>query len=86
MSCVGSKTQRVHSQEKRSIRKKKHREHLKQLLSLNETINTVLILKDKFKYVRYYRSRTWDSKALNEWCLLAITVKLYMCENIYSYA
>ena len=30
---------------RRNIRKKKHREQLKQLLSLNETINTVLILK-----------------------------------------
>ncbi|MBE7446606.1 MAG: transposase [Planctomycetia bacterium] len=29
----------------------KHQEHLKQLLSLNETINTVLILKDKLKHI-----------------------------------
>ncbi len=34
---------------KRNIRKKKDRKHLKQLLPLNETINTVLILKDKLK-------------------------------------
>ncbi len=59
---------------KRNIRKKKHREHLKQLLSLNETINTVLILKDKLKHIWYYRSRTWATKALDEWCLLANTV------------
>jgi transposase len=59
---------------KRNIRKKEHREHLKQLLSLNETINTVLILKDKLKHLWYYRSRTWAKKALDEWCLLADTL------------
>lgn len=63
---------------KRNIRKKKHREHLKQLLSLNETINTVLILKDKLKHIWYYRSRTWAIKALDEWCILANTVN-YTC-------
>ena len=59
---------------KRNIRKKKHREQLKQLLLLNETINTVLILKDKLKHIWYYRSRTWAIKALDEWCLLADTL------------
>ncbi len=59
---------------KRNIRKKKHREHLKQLLSLNETINTLLILKDKLKHIWNYRSRIWARKALDEWCLLAKTV------------
>ncbi|MBE7446170.1 MAG: transposase [Planctomycetia bacterium] len=41
----------------------KHREHLKQLLSLNETINTVLILKDKLKHIWTYTSRTWGEKS-----------------------
>jgi transposase len=59
---------------KRNIRKKNHREHLKQLLSLNETINTVLILKDTLKCIWQYRSRTWARKALDEWCLLAKTL------------
>jgi transposase len=59
---------------KRNIRKKKHREHLKRLLSLNETINILLILKDKLKHIWHYRSRTWAGKALDEWCLLAKTI------------
>lgn len=59
---------------KRNIRKKKHREHLKRLLSLNETINILLILKDKLKHIWHYRSRTWAEKALDEWCLLAKTI------------
>ena len=59
---------------KRNIRRKKHREHLKQLLSLNETINTVLILKDKLKHLCTYTSRTWARKAIDEWSHLAKTV------------
>ena len=47
-----------------TIRKKEPREQLKQLLSLNETINTVYILKDKLKLIWRYRSRTWAKKAL----------------------
>lgn len=47
---------------KRTLRKKGHREHLKQLLSLNETINTAYILKDKVKLLWHYRSRTWAKK------------------------
>ena len=59
---------------KRNIRRKKHREHLKQLLSLNETINTVLILKDKLKHLWTYTSRTWARKAIDEWSHLAKTL------------
>ncbi len=59
---------------KRTIRKKEPREHLKQLLSLNETINTVYILKDKLKQIWRYRSRTWARKALDDWCSMARTL------------
>lgn len=59
---------------KRTIRKKGPREHLKQLLSLNETINTVYILKDKVKLIWHYRSRTWAKKALDDWCRMARTL------------
>jgi len=47
------------------------RQHLKELLQLNETINTVMILKEKLKHIWTYRSRTWASKALDNWCSLA---------------
>jgi len=54
-----------------NIRRRKDREQLKQLLELNEVINTVLILKDKLKHIWSYRSRTWAAKAIDEWCALA---------------
>ena len=56
------------------IRKPKEREHLEELLQLNKTINTVMILKEKLKHIWTYRSRTWAEKAIEEWCLLADTV------------
>lgn len=59
---------------KNTIRKKGPREQLKQLLSLNETINTVYILKDKLKLIWRYRSRTWAGKALDDWCRMAKTL------------
>lgn len=54
-----------------NVRRTKDREQLKRLLELNEVINTVLILKDKLKHIWSYRSRTWASKAIDEWCALA---------------
>jgi len=53
------------------IRRKKDRQQLKELLKLNEVINSVLILKEKLKHIWSYRSRTWANKALDEWCALA---------------
>jgi transposase len=50
------------------------RQHLKDLLALNETINTVMILKEKLKHLWTYRSRAWAEKALNQWCQLARTL------------
>ena len=46
-------------------------QHLKELLELNETINTVMILKEKLKYIWTYRYRAWAAKALDNWCSLA---------------
>jgi transposase len=54
-----------------NVRRKKERQQLKELLRLNETINTVMILKDQLKHIWSYRSRTWANKALDEWCSLA---------------
>lgn len=59
---------------KNTIRKKGPLEQLKQLLSLNETLNTVYILKDKLKLIWRYRSRTWAGKALDDWCRMAKTL------------
>jgi len=47
------------------------RQHLKQLLALNETINTVMILKESLKRIWAYRYRRWAEKALDHWCSLA---------------
>jgi len=56
---------------RRNVRRKSHRKQLKELLALNEVINTVLILKDKLKHIWTYRSKTWAGKALDQWCELA---------------
>ena len=47
------------------------RDRLKELLALNETISTVMILKEKLKHIWTYRSRAWAIKALADWCALA---------------
>ena len=56
---------------KSNIRKQEQRQQLKQLLEINETINTVMILKDQLKHIWTYTSRTWANKALDHWCELA---------------
>ena len=60
---------------KKRIRGKKHREHLRELLALNETLLTMVLLRDKLRHIWTYRSRTWASRALNEWCALARTIE-----------
>lgn len=60
---------------RKNIRKQSHREQLRQLLELNEVINTVMILKDKLKHIWTYRSRTWAGKAIGQWCELARSLK-----------
>lgn len=56
---------------RKNVRCQSHRQQLKELLELNEVINTVMILKDKLKHIWTYRSRTWADKALDQWCELA---------------
>ena len=56
---------------RKNLKTPEQRQHLKELLELNETINTVMILKDKLKYIWTYRYRAWAAKALDEWCALA---------------
>ena len=56
---------------RKNLKTHEQRQHLKQLLDLNETINTVMILKEKLKHIWTYRSRAWAAKALDSWCSLA---------------
>ena len=56
---------------RKNVRRKSHRQQLKELLELNEVINTVMILKEKLKHIWTYRSKTWAGKALDHWCELA---------------
>jgi transposase len=56
---------------RKNVRRHSHRQQLKQLLTLNQVINTVMILKEKLKHIWTYRSRRWASKALDQWCALA---------------
>jgi transposase len=57
-----------------NLKTPEQRKHLKELLALNETINTVMILKEKLKHIWTYRSRAWANKALDSWCSLARTI------------
>jgi transposase len=56
---------------RKNLKDQNQRQQLKKLLALNETISTVMILKEKLKSIWVYRSRAWASKALNQWCALA---------------
>ena len=56
---------------RQNLKDPNQRRHLKQLLALNETINTVMILKESLKRIWTYRYRRWAEKALDHWCCLA---------------
>jgi transposase len=56
---------------RKNLKTQEQRQHLKELLALNETINTVMILKETLKHIWSYRSRAWAAKALDTWCSLA---------------
>ena len=60
----------------RNRRNLKHsqRVKLKDLLALNERLNSVYILKDALKRVYRYRSPDWAKKALDDWCELAAEI------------
>jgi transposase len=47
---------------------------LRNLLSTNERLNAVYILKDQLKMIYRYRRRGWAKKALDQWCALAAEV------------
>lgn len=59
---------------RRTLRKPRQRERLRELLRVNETLNTVYILKDMLVRIWRYRYRAWAARALAEWCALARTV------------
>ena len=59
---------------RKNIRRRKARAHLKKLLALNETLSIVMILKDLLKRIWRYRSRWWARRRLREWVDLAQTV------------
>jgi transposase len=59
---------------RKNIRKKEAREHLKKLLALNEVISKMMILKDLLKRIWTYRYRGWVRRRLKEWCEMARTI------------
>jgi len=59
---------------KRRIRRREHRQHLQQLLDLNETLLAVMLLRDKLPQIWGYRYRRCAERALEDWCGLARTV------------
>ena len=52
----------------------KQRPRLQTLLAMNETLNTVYVLKDQLKLVYYYDDRNRVKQALDDWCAMAETV------------
>jgi len=59
---------------RRRVRNREHREHLRQLLHLNERLFQVVLLRDKLPLIWGYSYRRCAEKALEEWCGLARTV------------
>ena len=59
---------------KRRIRKRKPRQHLKELLDINETLLKVMLLRDKLPRIWRYRHRWYAGRALDDWCGLARAV------------
>jgi len=66
---------------RKNVRIKRHREQLKRLLEINEVISTVMILKEQLKHIWSYRSRTWATKALDNWCALARSLNIKVLNN-----
>ena len=56
---------------RQSLRRRDARAHLKALLQLNQTIASVMILREGLNRIWSYRSRAWASRRLHEWCALA---------------
>ena len=56
---------------KRRLADPADREHLEELLKLNETLFFVYILRDMLVRIWRYRYRAWAARALEEWCELA---------------
>ena len=52
----------------------KQRPLLEKLLAMNETLNTVYVLKDQLKMVYYYSDRDAAKETLHDWCAMAETV------------
>lgn len=59
---------------KRRLERPEQREHLRRLLDLNETLFFAYVLRDKLALIWRYRYRAWASRALDEWCALALAV------------
>ena len=55
--------------------------HLKELLTLNQALNTVMIHKDKLKHIWHYRPHSWANKAIDDWCLLARSISQPVLTN-----
>jgi transposase len=52
----------------------KQRPRLQKLLAMNETLNTVYVLKDQLKMLYYYSNRDLVTQTLDDWCAMAQTV------------
>lgn len=49
------------------------RDRLHELLSVNQALNTVYVLKDQLKHLFSYRRIRWARRALRQWCALALS-------------
>ncbi len=58
----------------KNIRRREARARLRDLAKLNDTVSTMMILKELLKQIWKYRRRGWARRRLREWCLMARTV------------
>lgn len=57
------------------------RNHLKQLLEINDTLNKIYILKDQLKLLYYYSDRRKIKKILDDWCEMAMQIDHFAVER-----
>ena len=56
------------------LKDKAQRNHLKELLNLNETLRQMMNLKEQRKRIWEYKTRTWTNKAIDPWCIRSHSV------------
>jgi len=62
----------------------RQRNHLQSILALNETLNTMYVLKDQLKLLYFYSDRRRVQQALETWCQMAETISNHRQSRWYE--